>query len=148
MFTVVALREGTPLQIPLPGYQEYVHKNEYAFWDIRAPHELKILITFDEVDMENTWDGLSHLYFGDEATNFTYIKKSCYPWTRLTDENGIFINKYRQFASASSSVKIIWSSEIKKTTFSISLDTITPIGEYDCIICSFPYTCMYVCMYV
>ena len=126
---MIELEEEKTIDLHSTRYLDYSQTNAYTFWDIRAPDEFIVLVTFEDIVMESPWDGFTHLYFGDEAESFSSPSNSCSTWTRLTDGNGQFIIKYKTFASMSQSIKIIVSSMNTRMRIAVSLQTVTPRGE-------------------
>ena len=143
---MIELEEGKTLDLHSPRYPDYSQNSAYTLWDIRTPDEFIILVTFEDIVMESPWDGFTHLYFGDGAESFSSPSNSCSTWTRLTDGNGQFINKYKTFASTSQSIKIIVSSMNTRMKIAVSLQTVTPRGEQEYCVASKVICCMFMIM--
>ena len=124
------LEEGANTTIQYPEDATNSSNNTYAFWDVQAPDGAVVSITFQEVDAGSQLNGFTHVYIGDNATDLFIAFESCFPWARLTNENGRFLSKYRKFASTSSSVKLILSSMIHATRFNIIMRAMKPEGKY------------------
>ena len=124
------LEEGANITIQYPEDAANSSNNTYAFWDVQAPDGFVVSITFQEVDEGSQLNGFTHVYFGDNVTDLSIAFDSCFPWTRLTNENDRFLSKYRKFASTSSSVKLILSSMNTATRMNITFLAMKPDGNY------------------
>ena len=67
---MIVLEEGNTHNLHSTKYNDYSQSNAYTFWDIRAPGEFIVLVTFEDIVVESPWDGFTHLYFGDKAVMF------------------------------------------------------------------------------
>ena len=113
-----------------PSYAYFTSNNSYTFWDVKAPDDDVISMTFKDIHMESLWDGFTHIYFGDNATDFLLTLSESYShWTRLTNETGRFEEKYRKFATVSSSAKILMTSWTSRTKFTIISRSLKPRGK-------------------
>ena len=131
IISAIMLEEGKTLTFQYPEDATNSPNNTYAFWDVQAPDGcLVVSITFQEVDAGSQLNGFTHVYFGDNATDLSIAFESCFPWARLTNENGRFLSKYRKFASTSPSVKLILSSMNTATRTNITFLAMKPEGNY------------------
>ena len=129
--SAIMLEEGANITIQYPEDATINSSNNtYAFWDVQAPDGFVVLISFQEVDEGSQLNGFTHVYFGDNATDLSIAFESCFPWARLTNENGRFLSKYRKFASTSWSVKLILSNVIQATRVNIIMRAMKPEGKY------------------
>ena len=134
LFSARRIEQRTERTFLSPSFAYPTSKNYFTFWDVKAPDDYIISITFQEIYIDTQWDGFTHIYFGDKTTEFQTGLKSCSPWTRLTNGNGCLEEKYKKFASLSSSAKILMTSWTSRTTFTIIFRSLNPRGKKQNII--------------
>ena len=85
-------------------------RNVYHFWDIRAPEGFVISMLLEQIEIDSAWDEKAFLFYGDNTSHFQGNMNSCNTWISLTNKEGLIENRYKNFFSRSSLVKLIFSS--------------------------------------
>ena len=104
--------------------------NAYQFWDVQAPEEFVISTLFENIEINSEWDDKAFLSFGDNASDFQGNLNSCDTWISLTNKEGQFKSRYKNFVSRSSSVKLVFSSLSTQVNFTIRIRAVRLKGNH------------------
>ena len=123
------LEGGETSTITSHNYPYNVPDNAYNYWNILAPKGYAVLISFRDLDTDSKWDVFTYICFGNNTTAFQKDLDFCSPWTCLTLENIHEASIFEKFVSRNSSMKIIFSTFLPFSGFSLSVRTIKIYGR-------------------
>ena len=107
------VEEGNLMKIQSPNHPKKYPPNAYQFWDIRAPHDFVLSLSFDSFNLKPDH---AYLYLGDGVDTFSTDSARCFPWTKLNSQVLV-----ANVTSASRHVKLIFTSDDANTQSGFSV---------------------------
>ena len=125
-FTANLLKEGEALIYEFPD----AGKNAYSLMDVRAPRGFVLSLYFEKSDTGTVSDSYMFLSIAEEnSASFGQMSEACFPWINLIDDKGDFNNHYQNLTTRTSYLKIVYSSFIAVTKFSVRINTVELRGN-------------------
>ena len=109
----IAVNSKTPVRINSPNYPKDYPPNSYKFWDIKAPLDYVVALSFESFNIKSS---RANLYYGDGVSTFSTDSGGCFSWTKLRDKD-----IHGNVTSASRNVKLIFTSDDASTLSGFSL---------------------------
>ena len=110
-------------------FESAPRQNVFRFWDVRAKDGFVISVVVKQLNITSAWDSKAFLKFGENTTDFRN-SSDCFGWISLMDNKGEFNETFREFASRSSSGKLLFSSLSTEANLLFQLRAVRKKGKF------------------